>query len=88
MKTKKINDCKVRPIRIPKPEKKDILGSELFGENLYSNIFILARKRNGKTSCINHIFKSTADKNTKVIVFSNTCLQDKTWLEIKKYMTR
>ena len=46
--TKKINDIKINPLPIPKIDTDKIKGSELFPE-IYSNIFLIAKKKSGKT---------------------------------------
>lgn len=84
---KQINDVKVRPVKLPVIEKEKIKGRELF-EEIYSNIAIIARKKQGKTSVIFKIIKSCVNKNSTVLIFCSTHNKDKVWIEIKKYLGR
>ena len=85
MSLKSINNFEVVPISIPKLELKNIKGSKLFPE-IYSNVYLCAKKKSGKTSVIFNIIRECADKNTNVIVFCSTQNKDKNWIEIKKYL--
>lgn len=87
MSFKQINDVEVRPVPLPKTDKKEILGSELFDE-LYSNIYLCAKKKSGKTSTIYNIIKRCCDKRTAVFVFCSTYGKDQNWRAIKDYLDR
>jgi hypothetical protein len=82
---KQINQVKVKPIPLPVINKENIRGYDLFPE-IYSNVFLCAKKKSGKTSTIFHILRKCADKRTNVIVFCSTCQKDRNWIEIKKYL--
>lgn len=82
---KKINDITVKPIRFQNVDKKHILGSDLFPE-IYSNVFLCAKKKSGKTSTILHIIRKCADKRTNVIIFCSTCEKDKNYAYIREYL--
>jgi hypothetical protein len=64
----KINHEKVSAISAPIIDKSKIKGSELF-EKLYRYIFLLAKKKSGKTSTIFLILQKYSNKNTKLIFF-------------------
>jgi hypothetical protein len=81
---RKINHEKVSAIPAPMIDKSKIKGSELF-EELYRNIFLLAKKKSGKTSTIFKILQKCSNKNTKLIIFSSTVYKDNNWLSIVKY---
>jgi hypothetical protein len=84
IRTEKINKVKVKPIVNNITEDiTDVKGKELFKNNL-SNIYIMARKRSGKSSLIGTILKKMADKRCNVIIFSSTVKIDPCWVEIKK----
>lgn len=85
MNIKKINDVEIRPVPLQKLDKKDILGSELFDE-IYSNIYLCAKKKSGKTSVIYNIIKRCVDKNSAVFVFCSTYTKDNNWKAIKQYL--
>lgn len=79
-----INNEKVKPIPLPKVENEKIKGFEMFPE-VYSNIFLVARKKSGKTSVIWKILKSCAGKKTNVIIFSSTIHKDANIMHIIKH---
>jgi hypothetical protein len=58
---RKINHEKVSAISVPIIDKSKIKSSELF-EELYRNIFLLAKKKSGKTSTILKFYKNIAIK--------------------------
>jgi len=63
------------------------LGADLFPE-LYSNIFLCAKKKSGKTTVIYNIIKKCANKNTKVVAFVSTIDKDKSRLTIREFCER
>ena len=82
----KINDIVVKPVKIKKPDEKQILGSDLLP--LYSNVFLSARKHSGKTSVIYNIIKKCCNKESKVIVFCSTYTKDPSWIAIQEYLDK
>ena len=50
----------------------------------YFNMFLCARKKSGKSSCINLITQKCINKNTNIWVFCSTYEIDPTWKEIIK----
>jgi hypothetical protein len=82
---KTINSVKIKLVNIPKIDPNNIVGYELFPE-IYSNIFIVAKKKSGKTNVIFNIIEKCVDKNSTVIVFCNTYAKDSAWLAIQKYL--
>jgi len=84
---KKINKEVVKPIPIKCLEKEEIKGYCLFPE-LYSNIFLVARKKSGKTSTIYKILKSCVGKHTKVHIFASTVYKDQNWIHIVDYLRK
>jgi len=81
-KLEKINNVRVKSIKsietIP-PEK--IKGYDLIKE-LYANIFLIAKKKSGKTSLIWKLIKHCSNKYTKFYIFSSTVSKDPTWIHI------
>lgn len=49
------------------------------------NLFLVAKKRSGKTSCIYRILKEVAGRDTNIIVFSATAERDNAYITMKKY---
>lgn len=82
-KVKRVNKEKIKPIPIPRVDQSKIKGVELFPE-IYSNIFLLAKKKSGKTTSINHILKKCIDRDTRVYIFGSTINKDSSWLHIIK----
>lgn len=85
LKTKKISDFKVPVLKLQQANGEQVKGKELFA-NPYSNIFILAKKKSGKTNLINAIIRKTINKNTAVHFFVSTIEKDDTYAEIIKYL--
>ena len=81
---KPINKVTVERVPIYGGEKdnRPIKGEELFSE-IYSNIFICARKQSGKSSVIYTILKKCTTKDTKILAFVSTLHKDNTWLQIQ-----
>jgi len=86
IRTKKISNEVVRPIPRENIPEDRIKGNELFS-TLAANIFLLAKKRSGKTSVINKILKKCIDKHTKVFIFASTAYKDDNWKYIIKWLS-
>jgi hypothetical protein len=83
----RINNIKVKPIPtalIGAGDNRKIKGYDLFPEP-YCNIFIVAKKKSGKTTTIFEIVRRCCTKSTNVIVFCSTINKDKSYKAIKKY---
>lgn len=87
MKTKKINDIKVKPLKIQKAKPEDICGYEMI-PNLYANVFICAHKNSGKSTVIFNILKNCINKDTHVIFFVGTINKDNTYKEMIDYLKK
>lgn len=83
----KINNQKVCPIKTNCVDPDKIKGFELFPE-LYSNIFLLAKKKSGKTSTIFTILKKCCTKLTTVYIFASTVNKDPNWLHIIEWLEK
>lgn len=83
----KINDMVVKPIKLTVIDKSDIQGSELFGD-LLCNIFVLAKKKSGKTNTIFNILKKCSNRNTKVIIFASTVKKDANWIATVEWLKK
>lgn len=82
---KKINDETVKPIKlITPPDDRRIKGGKLFAD-VYANIFLVGKKKSGKTSVIFKILDKCAGKNTKIIIFASTVHKDANWLAMLKH---
>ena len=69
---KQINKHRVKPIPIPSDlDKRPIKGYDICPE-IYSNIFLTAKKKSGKTSALFKIMKECCDKKTIIVVFCST----------------
>jgi len=85
LKLKSINDIKISKVKTDENKVDKIIGYNYFTE-LYSNIFLLAKKKSGKTTLIYNILKNTGLKNkTKVIIICSTINKDTTYEKIKEY---
>lgn len=81
----KINTSTITPIKVEKIPSDKIQGYEFFPE-LYSNIFLMAKKHSGKTNVVFNIIKACANKHSKVIVFCNTHNNDANWRFVKGFL--
>ena len=78
---KQINNQRVKPIPIPSDlDKRPIKGYDICPE-IYSNIFLTAKKKSGKTSALFKIMKECCDKKTIIIVFVVQYIKMKTGLK-------
>lgn len=68
--------------------KIPMLGAELFPSTDYYMAYIAGRKQSGKTVMLYNILIKTANKNTKVIIFSATHDIDDTYAAIKRMLTK
>ena len=83
---KKINNCTIKEakkISDDRPAKCQ----EIFSDP-YSNIFIVARKKSGKSTLISNMIKKIIGRNTHVIVFCSTVHKDPTWISIKDFLKK
>ena len=82
---KRINNEKVELVpQMGGSDKRPIKGNALFPE-LYSNIFLCARKNSGKTSLIYTILKKCSGRDTKILAFVSTLFKDPAWLGIQEW---
>ena len=84
---KQINDKLVKKIYIPDDDTRPVKGYDICQE-VYSNIFLCARKKSGKTCALFKIIKECAVKDTVIIVFCSTIYKDKNWIQIRKYFEK
>jgi hypothetical protein len=77
----------VKPIQFHEAEdKRPIKGGKIITE-LYSNIFLCAKKNSGKTTIVAKLLRECSNKDTTIIVFSSTLDKDKSWKAIKKELS-
>ncbi len=88
LRLKRINNERVKRIPIPSAlDTRPVRGGSICAE-VYSNIFLCAKKKSGKTSAIFTIMKKCCDKMTKIIIFCSTAYKDENWIEIRKYFEK
>lgn len=81
----KINDVQVKKVPLlTKEDDRPVKGSDLF-EEIYSNIFLCAKKKSGKTSTTYKMIKECCGRDTKIIAFVSTLYKDANWKTIRKY---
>lgn len=71
----KINNVKVRAVKQEGDGNKKAKGYKLFNEP-YANIFLLARKKSGKTTALFEILKRTTDRKTRIVIIASTIHKD------------
>ena len=66
---------------------RPVKGQQLCREP-YANIFLVAKKKSGKTSAIFKILKECIGRDTKIIAFVSTLHKDQNWKNIKAYFKK
>ena len=86
IKSNKINNIEIEVI---KKKQRDInaLGKEYF-KTLFSNIWICAKKKSGKSTLIYNIVKHCAGAKTNVMIISPTVDKDDVYIELVKYLNK
>ena len=80
---KKINNEIIVPVKkIKSQDKRPIKGESICNE-LYSQIFLVAKKNSGKSTVLHNILNKFADKKTQIIAFCSTMYQDDIWKSIR-----
>jgi len=82
---RKVNNEVVRPIPLEQVPPDKIKGYELF-DKVFANIFLLAKKRSGKTSTIFKILKSCVGKQSTLFIFASTIHIDDNWKHILQWL--
>lgn len=85
MQTKQINDFKVVPVKVKSTSITNWKGDDLFNQ-IYSSVYIIAKRRSGKTQLIYNILQQITDQTTNVIIFCSTWEKDDTYIEIINYL--
>lgn len=82
---RKENNFEVKQCPQLKPvDTRPVLGAQLFAE-AEPNVFIVARKKSGKSTIIWNIIKHRANKHTKIIAFCSTLYKDDVWYALRKF---
>jgi hypothetical protein len=76
--TNKLNNIKVKPLIINRVEPDKIVGFHYIPEP-YANIFILGKKKSGKTTILAELLRKTINKNTQCFFFGSTINRDDTY---------
>lgn len=85
--TSKLNNFKVKPLINSDRPIENIGGGTLIPE-VYANIFLLSKKKTGKTTLLYNLLKACCNKKTNVVIFSSTINRDKTWEDILKMLDK
>lgn len=84
--TKKVSQQDIVVDR-PTQQVVSVKGGDWFPE-VYANIFLLAKKKSGKTTAVANILRHTAGRRTKFVFVVSTINKDEIWLKIVKYWKR
>lgn len=79
----KINKKNVKKMDIPSVPPEKVKGGDIIGE-LYANIFILSKKKSGKTFIVRTILNECSGPNTIIFLFVSTHMKDPAWEQIKQ----
>jgi len=82
MKITKLNEFKVKPIKIKKDDRVSY-GHDLFPQ-VYHSTFLCAKTKSGKTTALLRMLENCAGKKTKFIVFCSTIYKDALWRTFMK----
>jgi hypothetical protein len=66
---------------------KPTKGADMFPE-IYSNIFICARKKSGKTQLIGNILRACVGRDTRIVIFASTARKDDTYKDIIEHFRK
>ena len=85
----RINNEIVKPIKYVEKikDKRPLKGEKIFQE-MYPNVFLVAKKKSGKTFTCAKILESCATKETTIYAFVSTIYKDRAWKGIKKRMEK
>jgi len=78
-----ITRASISRLEISRHDKAKVKGGDIFSEP-YCNVYLVARKKSGKTWVVGTILNKCAGKNTTVYLFVSTHSKDAAWVEIKK----
>ena len=82
MKITKLNEFKVKPIKVKKDDRLSY-GHNLFPQ-VYHSSFLCAKTKSGKTTALLRMLENCAGKKTKFIVFCSTIYKDNLWRTFMK----
>ena len=85
--TKTLNSFEVEPVKIIEEKKENILGYDMF-PLLYNNIFLIAKKKSGKSNVIYNILDKGANKNTNILFFVPTFHRDDVYLKMAEMLDK
>jgi len=81
--TVQVNNKIVKKVINLNQDNRPIKGADLVTE-LYSQIFVVAKKNSGKSTVLFNLIPELIDKTTKVFAFCKTIDQDNIWINMKK----
>ena len=84
---RQINSHVVNAVPLQDVDLRPVKGKDICAE-AFANIFLVAKKRSGKTSVIFKLLKECSGKNTRIIVFCSTVYKDKNWIGIRSYFEK
>jgi len=85
--TKTLNSFEVEPVKIVEEKKKNILGYDMF-PLLYNNIFLIAKKKSGKSNVIYNILDKGANKHTNILFFVPTFHRDDVYMKMAEMLDK
>jgi hypothetical protein len=87
VKIKKINDIVIKQPSSNIKDERPPRCKEMFND-CYSNVFIVARKKSGKSTLISNMIKKIVGRDTHVIIFCSTIHKDAVWGSIKDWLKK
>ena len=85
--TKTINNFEVEPVKVDEEKKEHILGYDMF-PILYNNIFLIAKKKSGKSNVIYNILDKGANRKSSILFFVPTFHRDAVYIKMAEMLDR
>ena len=85
MQTEKLNNYKVVAKKLKSSQTTNWKGSDLF-DYIFASIYIIAKRKSGKTQLIYNILEECTDPSVHVVIFSGTAHKDDTYIEMIKWL--
>ena len=85
--TKTINNFEVEPVKVDEEKQEHILGYDMF-PILYNNIFLIAKKKSGKSNVIYNILDKGANRKSSILFFVPTFHRDAVYIKMAEMLDR
>ncbi len=84
---RQINNYHVKEIKMPPKSNLKVKGSDL-SVGAYQNIFLVAKRKSGKTVTLMNLIRECMTKRTHLILFCSTLFKDAQWIAFRKELIK